>query len=50
MDCQNYGIRVDSIPGDGHFDCNCTNTGYQGFNCEIAPPPLSQFTFQVRLM
>jgi hypothetical protein len=49
MDCLNYGIRVDTIPNDGRFSCNCTNFGFGGLNCEIVPLPRSQFLFQVCL-
>lgn len=33
--CANNGKRVDSIPFDQSFECNCT--GFQGDNCEIQP-------------
>lgn len=47
MDCLNFGVRVDGMPNDGRYTCDCSKTGYSGSNCQIVPPPLSQLQFEV---
>merc|ERR1712232_135744 len=35
-DCDNFGLRVDTVMFDQRFSCDCNGTGHIGENCELS--------------